>query len=185
MKTPLLKILIGLLLLSFVGIKYHPEFNEPDFFIKHKPSLKMEYRSPLAETDSDISLLSKQDQAEELAYREFVGTYMNYDLFDDIAPLIIALIMYCFSTGILQIAIKRRRRKPNNLKRKITSYLGNLMLFFVLYAFYWNVYSNGVVLIVTYAVASLSFQYVLFKWNRKKKKKKPTHNDYGLRKNYN
>jgi hypothetical protein len=96
MKVALLKILAGLFLLMFVGIKYEPEFGEAAFFIKHKPNFKLEYFSLIGESDLAINDLDEKKRYEELKYQEFVGNYYNKDFLYYLVYFIVPLIGLLF-----------------------------------------------------------------------------------------
>ena len=64
----LLWILIGATLLSFIGVKNHPdEQNNRMVIIKHRPSLKLEFYSPLESADivKDFESLNEAEKKEE------------------------------------------------------------------------------------------------------------------------
>ncbi|GLB52568.1 hypothetical protein NBRC110019_16080 [Neptunitalea chrysea] len=166
-----LKIITAFLIFLFVGIKYHPELNEAHFFIKHKPNFKLEYFRPISDSDVTLEELSNDHLAEELAYREYVGDFMDTDILDELAPFFIALMSYLFATGLLELLISKKRRKRNSPKRIITGYLGNLLLFFGSYAIFWNFHIKGIIIIALYFSGCIIFQYFVFKWKRKSRRK--------------
>ncbi len=68
----LLKIALGIFLLSFIGISYDDEFYEPDFFVKHRPSLQLEFKSATGQSDLNLKDLSFEGRKQQLLYQEFV-----------------------------------------------------------------------------------------------------------------
>ena len=104
MKIGILKILAGLILFSFIGIKYEPEFAEPSFFLKPKPSLTIEYWSPLGDSDMRLEDLTGARRQQELDYSEFVGDFFdNNEVADTIAFLLIPLMMFLLISGFLHV----------------------------------------------------------------------------------
>jgi hypothetical protein len=56
----------------FCGVYIHDEFLERHFFIKHRPSWKWTFYSPLGMSDKKIEQLSEENQAEQKYFNEFV-----------------------------------------------------------------------------------------------------------------
>ncbi|MNF89356.1 hypothetical protein D3C87_1296570 [compost metagenome] len=56
----------------FCGIYIHDEFGERHFFIKHRPTWKWEFYSPLGMSDNKIEELSEENQIEQKYFNEFV-----------------------------------------------------------------------------------------------------------------
>ena len=56
----------------FCGVYIHDEFLERHFFIKHRPTWKWTFYSPLGMSDNKIEDLSKEKQTEEKYFNEFV-----------------------------------------------------------------------------------------------------------------
>ena len=73
------KVLIGTLTITFillfrlfVGMKVDDEFGERDLFLKHRPTWKWKFYSPIRMSDLKIEDLSKEKQIEEKYYEEFI-----------------------------------------------------------------------------------------------------------------
>jgi hypothetical protein len=69
---------------SFAGIFVEREWGGLHLFVKHRPSLKVIFYSPLGEADRSFvpgkeGYLSPEDESEESAYREFVEEHDGYD----------------------------------------------------------------------------------------------------------
>lgn len=62
----------------FCGISRDREFWEPTIFIKHRPTFKIHFYTPIGESATTLSNLSEQGQKEELLYREFVEDQKVY-----------------------------------------------------------------------------------------------------------
>ena len=58
------------MLVLFCGISRDPEFYEPSLFVKHRPTFKIHFYSPIGEDDG--RKLNEVEEKEELAYQEFV-----------------------------------------------------------------------------------------------------------------
>ena len=153
MTKALIRILIGITLFSFVGIKYDTEFYEPEFFIKHKPNFKIEYYSPIGDSDLTLDDLSGERKEQEIAYREFVGNYYDRDILDNLSFFIIPLISLLILTGIAQIS--RLIDKKTRLKNFLFGYMSNLVLLFVTFAIYWNLNFNGLLMTIIYWTLSI------------------------------
>jgi hypothetical protein len=99
----------------FCGISRDPEFYEPRIFVKHRPTLKIHFYTPIGESDLTLSDLTEDKKKEELLYQEFVedqGIYshnLNRLLF--LPPILIQLTLtfLCFGT------IRQNETKPRSL----------------------------------------------------------------------
>lgn len=56
----------------FCGIYIHDEFAEKHFFIKHRPTWKWEFYSPLGMSDNKIEDLSEENQIEQKNFNEYI-----------------------------------------------------------------------------------------------------------------
>ncbi len=153
MTKAIIKIFIGITLLSFVGIKYDTEFYEPEFFVKHKPSFKIEYYSPIGESDLTLNDLYGDKREQEIVYRDSVGNYYDRDFLDNLSFLIIPLISFLILTVIAQII--GVIDKKTQLNEFIFGYLSNLIWLFVTFAIYWNTNLNGLLMTIIYWILSL------------------------------
>lgn len=61
-----------LLFRLFVGMKVNEEFCEKELFLKHRPTWKWKFYSPIGMSDLKLKDLSKEKQVEEKYYEEFV-----------------------------------------------------------------------------------------------------------------
>ena len=62
---PIIWILVGALLLAFIGVKNHPTQGHRMVIVKHKPSFKLEYYSPIGDSKKLLEELSPEEQKEE------------------------------------------------------------------------------------------------------------------------
>ena len=68
-------ILISVIVLTirlFCGVYEHDEFAETNFFIKHRPTWKWRFYSPIGMSDMKMEELSKEKQIEQQYFNEFV-----------------------------------------------------------------------------------------------------------------
>ncbi|KAF2515188.1 hypothetical protein [Flavobacterium foetidum] len=63
---------VGITTRLFVGVYEHDEFAETDFFIKHRPTWKWRFYSPIGMSDLRMEDLSKEEQTEQQYFNEFV-----------------------------------------------------------------------------------------------------------------
>lgn len=106
----ILPLFLGMLLLSCTGLAHDPEFSEATPFLKHRPSLRFQFRSPIGESDMRLENLDPERKAEEEAYREFV-------LRAPIPPRVSIWLGFaawgaglgCWATGLLGLFSTRRR----------------------------------------------------------------------------
>lgn len=63
---------IVLVIRIFCGVYINDEFGESHFFIKHRPTWKWEFYSPLGMSDNKIENLSEENQIEQKYFNEFV-----------------------------------------------------------------------------------------------------------------
>jgi hypothetical protein len=65
-------IVAGIGIRLFAGAYIHDEFGETHFFIKHRPTWKWSFRSPVGQSDLKFEDLTPDDQKEQLLFDEFV-----------------------------------------------------------------------------------------------------------------
>ena len=166
MKIGILKILIGLILFSFIGIKYEPEFVEPAFFLKPKPSLTIEYKSPIYGSDLSLEELKGPRRQQELDYREFVGSYYNNPVSDGIAFFLVPIMMFLLITGLMQVLgneVNWRRRA-----RFLIGIIGCLFFLVLAFLFYWNLGYNGYIMTALFMLMCiLALLYLSNRFNLK------------------
>jgi len=103
MKTGIILLIIAFILSLFIGVKYHPEFHEPTFFWKHRPTFKLNYNSPIGDSGRALDKLTGKKKQEELDFREFVGDYFENDFLDHFAVPVIPLISSLIGIGFFLI----------------------------------------------------------------------------------
>lgn len=136
MKNALIRLISGLILLSFIGIKQDPEFYEPSIFLKYRPHYKMVFWSPTGESDWTMEDLSPEKQREERLYNEFVGNYWDHEITGTIAVFACPFIGFLIGTGLLFPFL--RRRKTESLKTFGLAFLWSAGLFLLMALGYWN-----------------------------------------------
>lgn len=107
---PIVWILVGALLLSFIGVKNHPSQGHRMVIVKHKPSLKLEYRSPIGNSKKLLEELTPEEQKEELLYREFVKRPESHTI-DNIALVFFQVGIYLLVLNLLKLIFFRRKYK--------------------------------------------------------------------------
>jgi len=70
--TVLLVLTFALGIRLFSGIYIHDEFGEKHFFIKHRPTWKWRFYSPIGLSDLKFEELSREAQKEQLFFNEFI-----------------------------------------------------------------------------------------------------------------
>ncbi len=64
--------LITLLTRLYCGVYVHDEFAEENFFIKHRPTWKWKFYSPIGQSDLKLQDLIPEKQSEQKYFNEFV-----------------------------------------------------------------------------------------------------------------
>lgn len=166
MKKSVIKLIIAIILFSFIGIKKDREWNEPSFFIKHRPTFTVEYYSITGESDTTAEDLKDfNDRKKELDYIEFAENSKD-DFLDNLTVFLIPLMVVLLILSMLQFL----KLIPINttFKAFIISYICSLFLFFILFFIYWNFFSEGLLLIISYFVLTLITIYLMYKKNATK-----------------
>jgi hypothetical protein len=133
---PIIWILIGGLLLSFIGVKNHPSQEHRMVIVKHKPSFKLEYYTPIGDSKKLLEELSPEEQKEELLYREFIKRPESHTI-DNIALVFFQVGIYLIVVNLLKLIFFRRKYRFK-LGRFISL---NLIAFAVamgVYQIYWT-----------------------------------------------
>jgi hypothetical protein len=64
--------LIVLLIRLYCGVYVHDEFGDKCFFIKHRPTWKWKFFSPIGQSDLKLQDLTPENQTEQKYFNEFV-----------------------------------------------------------------------------------------------------------------
>jgi hypothetical protein len=95
-----------LVTILFCGISRDPEFYEPTIFVKHRPTFKIHFHTPIGESDMTLSDLSAEGKKEELHYKEFVE---DQNVYSDnlnrlwfLPPILIQLTLTFLSFGTIK-----------------------------------------------------------------------------------
>jgi len=135
----LLWILIGATLLSFIGVKNHPdEQNNRMVIIKHRPSLKLEFYSPLESADivKDFESLNEAEKKEEQLYREFIKRKEARTI-DNLALVFFQLGLYIILINLLQLIFFRRKNKIK-IRRFLSINALGIAIALGIYQIYWT-----------------------------------------------
>ena len=128
-------IAVGCLLLSFIGVKNHPEENHRMIIVKHRPSLKLEFYSPLGGTNKLFEELSPKEQKEEELYREFIKRPQARTIDN------MALVFYQFGIYIIVLCLLRliffRRKFQFRIMRFLSFNAVGLAIAMGIYQIYW------------------------------------------------
>jgi hypothetical protein len=133
---PIVWILVGTLLLSFIGVKNHPSQGHRMVIVKHKPSFKLEYYSPIGNSKKLLEELSPEEQKEELLYREFVKRPESHTI-DNIALVFFQLGVYLIVLNLLKLIFFRRKYKFK-LGRFISLNVIGVAVAMGVYQIYWT-----------------------------------------------
>lgn len=167
----ILRILLGIVILLFLGIKQHPEYGDSSLFVKYRPSLKFEYYSPVAKYGTPYDNLTSEQLQDEQAYQQFVGDRFEGGLLQLLVPVGVPLMTFLMITGVLRVYFRNSKYKRRfRFKRELTFYLCTLTLFFIIYYLYWNFIGQGKFVIVLYFSLCFICAFMLFKPGKKRKK---------------
>lgn len=133
---PIIWIAIGSLLLAFIGVKNHPGENHRMIIVKHKPSLKLEFHSPLGDSKKLFEELTAEEQKEELLYREFIKRPEAHTI-DNIALVFFQLGIYLIVLSLLKMLFFRRKYRFK-LGRFISLNLIGTAIAMGIYQIYWS-----------------------------------------------
>jgi hypothetical protein len=133
---PIIWILIGGLLLSFIGVKNHPSQEHRMVIVKHKPSFKLEYYSPIGDSKKLLEELSPEEQKEELLYREFIKRPESHTI-DNIALVFFQVGIYLIVLNLLKLIFFRRKYKFK-IGRFISLNLIGIAIAMGVYQIYWT-----------------------------------------------
>ncbi|WMX14665.1 hypothetical protein [Aureispira sp. CCB-E] len=133
---PIVWILIGGLLLSFIGVKNHPSQGHRMVIVKHRPSLKIEYYSPIGDSKKLLEELSPEEQKEELLYREFVKRPESHTI-DNIALVFFQLGIYLIVLNLLKLIFFRRKYRFK-MGRFISLNVIGVAIAMGVYQIYWT-----------------------------------------------
>lgn len=133
---PIVWILIGGLMLSFIGVKNHPSQEHRMVIVKHKPSFKLEYYSPIGNSKKLLEELSPEEQKEELLYREFVKRPESHTI-DNIALVLFQVGVYLIVLNLLKLIFFRRKYRFK-LGRFISLNVIGVAIAMGVYQIYWT-----------------------------------------------
>lgn len=133
---PLIWIVIGGLLLSFIGVKNHPGEDHRMIIVKHRPSFKLEFYSPIGDSKKLIEELTAEEQKEEELYRTFIKRPEAHTI-DNIALVFFQLGIYLIVLSLLKIIFFRRKYRFK-LGRFISLNLIGVAIAMGVYQIYWT-----------------------------------------------
>lgn len=133
---PIVWILVGALLLAFIGVKNHPTQGHRMVIVKHKPSFKLEYRSPIGNSKKLLEELSPEDQKEELLYREFIKRPESHTI-DNMAIVFFQVGLYLIVLNLLKLIFFRRKYRFK-LGRFVSLNFIGIAVAMGVYQIYWT-----------------------------------------------
>lgn len=166
MYRALLKIALGIFLLSFIGISYDDEFYEPDFFVKHRPSLQLKFKSATGQSDLTLQDLSVEARKQQLLYQEFVVDQKR-DFLDNLTLFLIPLTSLLILSGLLQLTSIISRKAD---WRHFLAFYGSCFLLFIISGvIVWNYQADGFVVSIIYAISCIAaivkLDRIFKRWN--------------------
>ena len=105
---PVVWIVIGCIFLTFIGVKNHPEEDHRMIIVKHRPSFKLEFYSPIGGTTKLFEELSPEEQREEKLYQEFIKRPQARTI-DNMALVFFQVGLYLIILNLLKLIFFRRK----------------------------------------------------------------------------
>jgi hypothetical protein len=133
---PILWIIIGGIFLSFIGVKNHPEQDHRMVIVKHRPSFKLEFYSPIGDSDKLFDELSTEEQKEEQLYREFIKRPHPRTI-DNVAVIFFQLGVYLIILNLLKLIFFRRKYKFK-IGRFLSMNILGVVVAMGVYQIYWT-----------------------------------------------
>lgn len=133
---PIIWIAIGILLLSFIGIKNHPSKDNRMIIVKHRPSWHIEFKSPIGDSKKVMEELSPEEQQQEQLYRQYVKRSEPHTI-DNIALLFFQLGIYLIVLNLLKLIFFRRKYRFKLGRFLYLNILGAAVAL-GLYQIYWS-----------------------------------------------
>ncbi|MFK7796308.1 MAG: hypothetical protein AB8E82_02565 [Aureispira sp.] len=133
---PIIWIAIGILLLSFIGIKNHPSKDNRMIIVKHRPSWHMEFKSPIGDSKKVMEELSAEEQQQEQLYRQYVKRSEPHTI-DNIALLFFQVGIYLIVLNLLKLIFFRRKYRFK-LGRFLSLNILGTAVALGLYQIYWS-----------------------------------------------
>src|ERR1051326_4954552 len=112
----------------FTGFLGDDEFDEPGLFFKHRPSLRMEFYSPIGMSDMTLADLSEEKASAQRDFNEFIikqGVQYPGNTRDRFVPLLYALTITLLLYGFLP-SWKRQFK----IKHMVMHFLIHCVVFF-------------------------------------------------------
>jgi len=133
---PVINIIVGLLLISFIGIKHHPEFSDKMVIVKHRPSLHFVFESPIGDSEKTMEDLTPAEQEQERLYRQYIKR-PNTRLVDNMALVFFQVGLFLILSSLMRFIFFRRKYKPS-LRRIFTINALSLALLLAMYQMFWS-----------------------------------------------
>ena len=129
-------IALGALMLSFIGVKYHPVKASRMVIVKHRPSLHWQFRSPLGGSRQTMEELSPEQREQELLYRAFVKRSEPHTI-DNAALVLFQVGLYLIVLHLLKLIFFRRKYRFK-LGRFLSLNALGIAVALGMYQIYWS-----------------------------------------------
>jgi len=143
--------------LLFVGQFHDPDDGDRAFFLKHKPTSKQYFYSPIAHTRYHPRKLTLKEEMEEKAFREF-----HSDMKDKhwtFLPILLLTISLTFCiVGLSSILFKKSLNYIHLMKQFTVNLL--ILPFGLIYIVWADTYSTSI--LTTFVIVTLNILAVLF-----------------------
>jgi hypothetical protein len=153
-----IKLLLGLLLISFTGIRYASDTDVSYLFIKNKPTLKFEYHPPIGIYES-VEALPEKTKQEYHKYTDVVAHRNLARKLDRFALFIVVLATVLMTSGLVGLMFNK---KTKEIKLLLLDYFMQFGLALVIGGLYRpdpirNPQFDGRLLILLFFLLSIGF----------------------------
>lgn len=161
----ILLIVLGSVMLTFVGIKREAIFSSPSLFIKHKPTLKFIYTLPIGDSGKKLKDFPPDLQREVLLYKEFVWDQDR--LLFNYVPVTYVPAYFLAQTAVFLIVLGGVRIYLQNSVFKLAnilveSILGYAYFIFIYSLIYWLDWKLDIHIIILFILLVLGNGVIIF-----------------------
>jgi hypothetical protein len=179
MKLNIIKLLLGIILISFTGIEWAHDTEDYNIFIKDKPNFKFVFHSSFHELDETLSHKEKEKYQEYLDV-VFSHTHNKIQILDRVSIFIIVLATVLMISGLVGLIVNK---KTKEIKLLLLDYFMQfaLIIFLIgLYAirpYHENLPTDGRFYVLIYFLLALTFDYLIRRELTKNMQKQQIQND--------
>jgi hypothetical protein len=160
----LLNIFVGLALISMIGIKHHPEYNERTVIVKHRPSLDFVFHSPIGDSDKTLEDLSPEEKEAELLYQTYIKR-PNARTIDNVALVLFQIGVYLIVVSLLQLIFFRRKYRVK-IGRALTINILALAILLGMYQIFWTQHLGYVAVTSIQVILNIGFIFPFLRKNK-------------------